>query len=402
MRPLNIFVSHSSDLLTDCHPHGDGLIANGFIRALAGRGHNLHLAVGATKIQTALPNNVHIHQVITSPKLSLTARAQFILQSRRLFNRLHRIEPFDLIHQLNPVVTGLSTAMLGVGVPIVMGPYMPDWPLVLSDGSIGKPTLFKRISTLGKQFIVELQHRQADAVLLSTEAALAKVKSPDRMQSKLYLLPFGIDAEVFFPESRSSPPNILYLAGLHRNKGIFILLDAFKKINERFPDCRLRIAGKGWHEHEARRVATEMKSSQCIEFLGSVGRQDVKRLMNECSVFCLPSYAEAFGMAALEAMACGRPVVVTDAGGLAHVVSSEGGKKIPVGDPEQLASALIDILADPALGERMGKANRCMVEQVYAWPRVVERLEEIYYQVLQRQVGQARNFSSRGLPYTNV
>jgi L-malate glycosyltransferase len=402
MQPLNIFISHASDFLTDCQPHGDGLVANAIIRALAERGHNLHLAVGANDIQTAFPSNVHIHQVITALKPNVAARAQFILKSRRLFSRLNGIDPFDLIHQLNPVVTGLGVAMLGAGVPMVMGPYVPDWPEVLLDGSIAKPRVSKRICSFAKQSIVELQHWQAKAILLSTQAALAKVRSPDSVQSKLYLLPFGIDAELFVPENRVSSPNILYLANLHRNKGIFVLLDAFKKINERFPNCRLKIAGRGWNEQEARRVMAEVKATPCVEFLGSVERADVKRLMNECSVYCLPSYGEAFGMSALEAMACGRPLVVTNAGGLAHVVRPEGARKVAVGDPEQLASALIDILADSALAERMGKANRQMVEQIYAWPRVVERLEGIYSEILNRNPTQARNFSSLGLGYPNA
>jgi glycosyltransferase involved in cell wall biosynthesis len=95
-------------------------------------------------------------------------------------------------------------------------------------------------------------------------------------------------------------------------------------------------------------------------------------------VYCLPSYGEPYGMTALEAMACARPVVATAAGGLQHMVPDDGGRKVPPGDPAALAGALRELLADPALRRSMGERNRAEVEQRFAWSRVGDRLEQIY------------------------
>jgi L-malate glycosyltransferase len=110
-------------------------------------------------------------------------------------------------------------------------------------------------------------------------------------------------------------------------------------------------------------------------------------MMQSCDVYCLPSYGEPFGMTALEAMACARPVVATDAGGLRHLVPDEGGRKVAPGDPRALAAALRELLTDQALRRAMGEHNRRLVEERYAWPRIVSRLEEVYGEAIREPSG---------------
>ena len=83
-------------------------------------------------------------------------------------------------------------------------------------------------------------------------------------------------------------------------------------------------------------------------------------------------------MTALEAMACGKPVVATDAGGLRHLVPDEGGRKVPPGDVDALAAALAEMLPALELRRAMGAHNRRTVEQRYSWRAVVDRLEDAY------------------------
>jgi glycosyltransferase involved in cell wall biosynthesis len=105
--------------------------------------------------------------------------------------------------------------------------------------------------------------------------------------------------------------------------------------------------------------------------------------MQACAVYCLPSYGEPFGMSALEAMACGKPIVATDAGGLRHLVVDQGGRRVPPGDANALATALREILATPELRREMGKHNRRLIEERYAWPHVIGRLEDIYREAME-------------------
>ena len=116
--------------------------------------------------------------------------------------------------------------------------------------------------------------------------------------------------------------------------------------------------------------------------------------MQACDVYCLPSYGEPYGMTALEAMACARPVVATAAGGLQHLVPSDGGRKVPPGDGATLAEALRELLSDPQLRRAMGERNRAEIERRFAWSRVGERLEAIYAEVVSGGVGAERRRNS--------
>jgi glycosyltransferase involved in cell wall biosynthesis len=87
-------------------------------------------------------------------------------------------------------------------------------------------------------------------------------------------------------------------------------------------------------------------------------------------------------MSVLEAMACGRAVVVTDDGGLRHIVTDKGGRKVPVADSQKLAEALVEILRNEALAQSMGVHNRKQVEDQYAWDKVIDQIEALYYQAL--------------------
>jgi glycosyltransferase involved in cell wall biosynthesis len=104
--------------------------------------------------------------------------------------------------------------------------------------------------------------------------------------------------------------------------------------------------------------------------------------MRACTVHCLPSLGEPFGMTALEAMACAKPIVATDAGGLKHLVPDGGGLRVPPGDAAALSAALRQVLTSPELQRRMGDSNRALIERHYTWTRVIDRLEQAYAEAI--------------------
>jgi glycosyltransferase involved in cell wall biosynthesis len=196
-------------------------------------------------------------------------------------------------------------------------------------------------------------------------------------------LPHGIDDRIWRPP----PPapalqTVLFLANLEVRKGIHVLLDAFEALAPRLPDARLLVAGDGPESDVVRRRIRESPALARVELLGHVDRTRVLALMQSCDVYCLPSYGEPFGMTALEAMACGRPVVATAAGGLQHLVPDAGGRKVPPGNAAALADALAEVLGDADLRRAMGACNRKVVEERFAWSRVGDRLEQLYEEAI--------------------
>ena len=96
-------------------------------------------------------------------------------------------------------------------------------------------------------------------------------------------------------------------------------------------------------------------------------------------IVVVPSLSEAFGMATVEAMACGLPVVATDAGGLPEVVvDGETGLLVRRNDPRGLADALVRLAGDEQLRRRLGAAGRSRVEQLFSYDRIAVEVEELY------------------------
>lgn len=386
-QPLGIFVSHPSEFLTDHRPHGDGLLAWEFIRRLAERGHQLHVAVPAMDLRADPPPNVTLYPMVPRGPWSTLQPLEYMVRVRAAFRRVRHQHTIHLVHQLNPVNDALSCLIARDEIPLVLGPYVAAWPrdgepLRVRSSLLGRVGL-RAAGPLIAHYDRE-QERLARALLLSTPAALGVVHDPDAVRDRTHLLPYGVDTECFFPDDPPSgaESTVLFLANLHRRKGIFTLLDAWDRVAAAVPAARLRVVGSGSESEAVReRVAGRGQGSR-VELRPGVARAQVAAEMRACTVYCLPSFGEPFGATALEAMSCGQPVVATNAGGLAYLIDKRGGRKVPVDDPAALAAVLIEILTTPGLAAAMGKHNRRRAEEEFAWDRVIGRLEGIYAGVL--------------------
>ena len=393
-QPLNIFVPHCSGLLTDTLPHGDGLVAHGFISRLAERGHRLYVAAEEVQLCRPLNPNVKLFPIRNQKRGAAAGRLSYIFQVRVLFQRLRAEISFDVIHQLNPVYTGISLALWGCEIPVILGPYVADWPNdphAISSSRAGLRTLVRRL----KNGTAYLQQSSATALLLTTEAALDRVISDEARQTKVYYVPHGIDTEFFSPSPSAKPRAragdstvILFLANISERKGIFDLLVAFDALSARLPKAELWIAGAGEGFAAAKELAAQSTAQGQIRFLGRKTREEALHLYRQADIYCLPSHGEPFGMTVLEAMSCGMPVVTTDSGGVSCLVDDQGGVRVPMKRPAALADALAALIEDEASRVRMGQYNRVKVAGRYSWDRVIDELEEVY-QVTLRSLGGA-------------
>lgn len=383
---LSIFVPHPSDRLTNCKHDGDGLVAYGFIKHLAQRGHTLHVVTNSAEIEGPLPNNVYLYPANVENAPVPLQRILYAIRARQIFNQIQQQSPIDVIHQLNPVVRGLSLPLIGARCPVILGPIVAPWSIKTKLPPLS--TLFHQIKQLVGESLFRLQQQQAAALLVATPEALVRLHNPDAIAKRIYDLRHGIDAKFFSPISNTSlesfaQPSILFLGQVSDHKGIFTLLDAFERVASENPTCQLIIAGSWSSQSDAIKMRiSEIAGRSQVKLLGPVQRANVPQLIRDCTVYCMPSYGEPFGMGALEAMSCGKPVVGTDAGGLRYLIPDEGGRKVPPRDASALADALLEIIASPELQARMGLHNRAVVEQIYDWERVTEQLESIYYKLL--------------------
>ena len=155
---------------------------------------------------------------------------------------------------------------------------------------------------------------------------------------------------------------VLYVGRLELRKGISVLVEAAKKVNEEVPGTRFLFAGlrhSSLPDAELKRILERSGLNGQIEVLGHIPRQQLPLWYNEASVCVCPSYYETFGLSALEGMAAGVPVVVTDAGAFPEVVENGvSGIVVKAGDSEALSEAVVRLLRDENLRTRIGNAGQ--------------------------------------------
>jgi glycosyltransferase involved in cell wall biosynthesis len=337
------------------------------------------VAAPTVALRAPMPEGVHIHLVGRGAGPEPMRRLTFMRATRSLFARLQPRVSFDVIHQLNPVDAGLSLALADAGPPVVLGPYVPAWPTPETAGA------GVRLLGLVNRAIRAAQESRATALLLTTPAAATRLGRRPRRDVLVRELPHGLDPAPFgaaAPGTGDDGRTVLFLANLEPRKGIFVLLDAFEHLAAEQPCARLLIAGDGSATAQVQARAAASPHWSRIELAGAIARAQVPDLLRRGTVYCLPSFGEPFGMTALEAMASGRPLVVTEAGGLRHLVDSAGGLHVAPGDSRGLARALATLLADPGLRRAMGAHNQRRVAERYAWASVVGRLEETYAEAI--------------------
>jgi glycosyltransferase involved in cell wall biosynthesis len=163
--------------------------------------------------------------------------------------------------------------------------------------------------------------------------------------------------------TRGHAPVVLFVGKDWRRKGGEVLLEAFRALRETVPGARLQIVG-----------TTEPREEPGVEVLGRIDdRGHLMRLYAGAAVFCLPSLMEPYANSAVEAMAHGLPVVVSDAGGMPEFVLPNGaGLVVGAGDVEALSAALRRMLLDRELADRCGAAGRRRVERYQNWDRVAD------------------------------
>jgi len=403
-KPLNIFVPHCSGMLTDHQPHGDGLVAHGFISRLAERGHFLFVAAEQVSLQRPMPPTVRVFPLHHRFGTRGWGRLEYMREVRKLYRKLNRAVDFDLIHQLNPVYTGITLALWPTDKPIVLGPYVAEWPADPDAISARRPFIRSILRNV-KTAVAHLQQGSASALLVTTDEARLRVVSGERQRSSTHLLPHGIDSDLFSPlpsglRRSDDRTVILFLANVSERKGIFDMLNAFNRVAPTCPDATLWIAGSGENESAARAIASGFSCAERIRFLGRQSREQALDLFRNADIYCLPSHGEPFGMAVAEAMSCGLPVVVTNAGGVRWIVDDQGGIRVPERAPEELARALTELIAVPERRRLMGAHNRARVLKHFSWDGVIDRLEEIYSAVTRNRAIEETAGPARCAPQT--
>ncbi|HEV8585224.1 MAG TPA: glycosyltransferase [Methylomirabilota bacterium] len=211
----------------------------------------------------------------------------------------------------------------------------------------------------------------------------------DAERARVAVIPCGVDTDLFTPGDAATArgaldvdagPLLLYVGRIAPIKGLDTLLDAVGCLRGAGTPARLAVVGGeadepvDGHEADVRRRAAALGLADAVTFVGALPQARLRDWYVAADVTVLPSYYESFGMVALEAMACGSPVVASRVGGLQSTVRDGlTGLLVPEGDPCALAETIGRVLGDGALAWRLGREGQRWAAQ-HRWPCVAEAI----------------------------
>ncbi len=227
--------------------------------------------------------------------------------------------------------------------------------------------------------------RRADAVTAVSGRlgeAVQALAAPG--QAPLRVIPNGVPLGFWTPSpvQVKRPHSVVTVGRLVRVKGHDLLVSTMVHLRQVFPDATLTIVGEGPERSKLEAEAERAGLGSAITFMGEQPADVVRDQLRQACVFVLPSRNEGFGLALVEAMACGLPAVATAVGGVPGILTPEAGVLVAPEEPEMFANALAALLKEPSQAAAMGRAAQARAQE-YSSSRVVDAFDQLFQTVQQ-------------------
>jgi glycosyltransferase involved in cell wall biosynthesis len=333
-------------------------------RRVAARGHRVRL------VCSGWPGAVPSETVDGIEVTRVAGRNTFALAGRRAVRRaLARERPDVLVEDINKLplfLARLTDRPMCVLVPHLFGATAfreAPWPMAATVWLAERP--------------IPRAYRRADfeAISESTRDDLVARGVP---RERIRVIHPGVDATVFHPDPtlpRTDRPSFLYMGRLKRYKGVELAIQALALARRQRPELSLDIAGTGDDRARLEALARATGQGDAVRFHGFVPDARKLRLLRSTWANLFPSPKEGWGITVVEAAACGTPSLASDSPGLRDSVrDGETGYLVPHGDPAALAARMLELAADSALVDRLGRAGRQFAEAL-SWDRAADLTE---------------------------
>ncbi len=400
---------------------GQGVFVQCLTRELVRLGHEVHVIAG--RPYPEVDEGVHIHKLKTyrmwdfmddieeyryrtnpllffhpvnyhelwSTRLSLGSL--LLMFSLRAYNKLHELSrqlPFDLVHDNQTLSYGIYL-MKEKGLPVVASIHHP-LTIDRRNRLAQAKGLHRKIEAhLWFPWVMqEIVARRIDRILTCSENSARSIQRDLRLpRSQIEVIHYGVDVDTFRPldDVEKEPNSVLFVGNSEEpSKGARYLLEAVHPLRHRL---RFHLTFIDHRPADQLKLVQQLKDKyrldKNITILGRATTEELVRLYCRSQIVACPSLYEGFGLPAVEAMACGVPVVATSAGALSEIVEDGvTGILVPPADPNALRDALSRLLSDRDLCRRMGEAGRRRVVERFTWRRTALRTVEVYQEVCRK------------------
>ncbi len=340
---------------------------------LSKMGNNVFIvAFGKEKNIEILDNNLTIYR-LSYPKIKI------------LGNLIFWIKIFFALRKINPDIVHCQTIQMGL--PCFLFKKIYKKPYIVWCHGFDVYFLWKF-----KKIISKIVLNSANAVVALTEDMKKEIKK--NFKNEILVLPNGVDLEKFKGFSKEIVHDklkipieekvILFVGELKKVKGLEYLIEAFKKINQRFVNSKLLLVGGGLEKENLENIVKKNNLQNKIIFVGRIANQEVCEYMIGSDVFVLPSLSEGFPLVILEAMASGLPIVATKVRGLSEILKdNKNGFLVDPKNSEDLFQRILILLENDQLRKEISNLNKNQAKE-YSWEKITKEIEKIYLKAISK------------------
>ena len=349
--------------------------------------------INAEPHEICLGENIRIYRFCSMPFPTSTKQSRMVVPSPISWRCLLRGSRPDIIH---------SQTFFGVGLNALLASRVMRIPIVGTDHTAIKAfDSYVPFSVDGIDAYVLWYYNRCDLVTapsrsVFSELGFAKLRRPHEVVSN------PIATDIFRPASRGEQqelklefglrgPTIAYAGRLGPEKNIDTIFRALAVVKQRIPSIQLAVAGHGTCETSLRELARQLQIEDGVKFFGTLPKQVLARLFQASDVFVTMSISETQGMALLQAMACGTPVVGANARALPEYINEDCGFIVDPFDGGALADRIVHLLTNQELRSAFGR-NAAAFARQFSTESVVDKWESLYRTVvLQKEKDNGRS-----------
>lgn len=375
-----------------CDPVGNnksGVVISAlrFSHLLKERGHNV-IFIGAKSKgnkSDSYYNGIKIYRFRSLP-IPKSGGWHLAFPTIKELKKVFKQEKIDVVHIILPMsgaIVAIKTARI-LDIKIVAHSHSQPENLFTEMPKIFRPIL----DNLWNRYLVWV-YSKAELLIYPSEMARNLLDKLSNKNQPSKVISNGIDTKEFkftplgdfcdrFTIS-DDKIKLLFVGRLFPEKSVDALLKAIPFVIEKHPNINLMIVGDGHLKSKLEKLTHTLNIEKYVNFLGIVSKKDKILAYNASDIFILPSVAELEGMVVLEAMACGKPIIVSDAKmSASRFFVNENGLLFQTGNPKNLAQQIIKLIVDKDLREKMGEIS-LERSKLYDINKSVELLEEAYY-----------------------